>query len=202
MARFPSKEAEVFALAQEMIAGLNANAAIYPSPPVSVGDLGASFGTYMTARNAATAAQAAAEEATATKDEALEAMADNMKADLRYAENTVDFDHDKLKLIGWGGRKAKTSLETPGQARTLEAPRQGECWIFLDWKAPSEGGKVAAYKIKRRQRPSGPWTDAGMSIESEITLSDQARGEELEYRVIAVNKAGEGEPSNTVMAVL
>jgi len=93
-------------------------------------------------------------------------------------------------------------LEVPGQARTLEAPRQGEGWIFLDWKAPTDGGKVAAYKVKRRQRPSGPWTDAGMAIESEITLSDQARGEELEYRVIAVNKAGEGEPSNTVMAVL
>lgn len=37
---------------------------------------------------------------------------------------------------------------------------------------------------------------------SEVTLSDQERGKEWEYRVIAVNKSGEGEPSNTVMAVL
>ena len=41
-----------------------------------------------------------------------------------------------------------------------------------------------------------------MAMESEITLTGQARGKEWEYRVIAVNKAGEGEPSNTVMAVL
>ena len=34
MARFPSKEAQVFALAQEMLSGLAANAAVYPSPPV------------------------------------------------------------------------------------------------------------------------------------------------------------------------
>ena len=202
MARFPSKEADVFALAQEMMSGLAANAAVYPSPPVTVAELGAAFGAYMTANSAAVAAQAAAEQATAAKDEALQTLTDGMRADLRYAENTVNFDDDQLKLIGWGGRRARTSLEAPGQARTLEAPRQGDGWVFLDWKEPVDGGKVAAYKIERRERPSGPWTDAGMAIESEITLSNQERGKEWEHRVIAVNKAGEGTPSNTVMAVL
>ncbi len=89
-----------------------------------------------------------------------------------------------------------------GQARTLEAPRQGDGWVLLDWKEPVDGGKVAAYKIERRERPSGPWTDSGMAIESEITLSNQERGKEWEYRVIAVNKAGGATPSNTVMVVL
>jgi hypothetical protein len=185
-----------------MMTGLAANVAIYAAPPVSIADLGTALAAYMTAKNDSVAAQAAAEQATADKDAALQTMVDGMKADLRYAENTVDFDDDKLKLIGWGGRKANTSLEAPGQARTLEAPRQGEGWIFLDWKAPSDGGRVAAYKIQRRTRPEGPWSDAGMAIESEITLSEQTRGVELEYRVSAVNKTGEGLASNTVMAVL
>jgi len=202
MARFPSKEAEVFALSQEMLSGLSANAAVYPSPPVTVAELATAFGTYLSAKNAAVAAQAASEQATTTKDEALQTLTDGMRADLRYAENTVNFDDDQLKLIGWGGRKARTSLEAPGQARTLEAPRQGDGWVFLDWKEPVDGGKVAAYKIERRERPSGPWTDVGLAIESEITLTNQERGKEWEYRVIAVNKAGEGLPSNTVMAVL
>jgi len=50
-----------------------------------------------------------------------------MKDDLRCAEATVDFDDDKLKLLGWGGRKAP---------KTLEAPREGEGWIFSDSEIP------------------------------------------------------------------
>jgi len=61
-----SKEAEVFALAQEMMTGLAANTAVYPSPPVAVAALAAAFGAYMTGKNAAVAAQAAAEQATTT----------------------------------------------------------------------------------------------------------------------------------------
>jgi len=202
MAQFPRTEPEVVVLAQDMATGLAANAATFPTPPVAPADLQTAIGAYVTARDAAVAAVAAAEQATATKNEALQALTDDMKADLRYAENTVNYDDDQLKLIGWGGRKAKTSLEAPGQTRSLEAPREGEGWVFLDWKEPVDGGAVAAYKIQRRLRPDGPWSDAGMAIESEITLTNQERGKEWEYRVLAVNKAGEGEPSNTVMAVL
>lgn len=202
MARFPSKEAEVLALAQDMTAGLTANAATYPAPPVAPAGLQARIDAYTAFRDAAVAALAAAEQATASKNEALQLLTDDMKSDLRYSENTVDFDDDQLKLIGWGGRAAKTSLQAPGQVRSLEAPRQGEGWIFLDWKAPLEGGAVAAYKIQRRERPDGPYGDVGMAIETEATLNAQERGKEWEYRILAVNKTGEGEPSNTIMAVL
>jgi hypothetical protein len=36
-------------------------------------------------------------------------------------------------------------------------------------------------------------------FESEITLTNQEQGKEWEYRILAVNKASEGKPSNTVM---
>ena len=39
-----------------------------------------------------------------------------------------------------------------------------------------------------------------MAVESEIALTNQERSKKWECRVIAVNKAGEGEPSNTGMA--
>jgi len=34
------------------------------------------------------------------------------------------------------------------------------------------------------------------------SLGEQAKEKELEYRIIVLNKAGEGEPSNTEMVVL
>jgi len=67
---------------------------------------------------------------------------------------------------------------------------------------PVDGGRIIAYKIQRRNRPSGAWQDVATAIETESTLVDQPKGAELEYRVVAINKAGDGEPSNTVMVVL
>ena len=202
MAGFPKSEAEILALAQELVTGLSANVAVYPSPPVSVMDLATTINSYVSAKNAAIAAQATAEQATSDKEDALEDLTEAMKAEIRYAENTVNYDDDKLKLIGWAGRAARTDLAPPGQPRLLEAPRQGEGWVFLDWKAPSDGGKPSAYKVMRRIRPDGPWEDVATAVITEMTLVDQERGKEWEYRIVAINKSGEGEPSNRVMAVL
>ena len=38
-------------------------------------------------------------------------------------KDTDDFDDDKLKLIGWAGRKTSIHLTPPGQTRLLEVPR-------------------------------------------------------------------------------
>lgn len=157
---------------------------------------------HLNARNNLLTAKATAEQAIAEKDEALENLIDALKADLRYAENTVNFDDDKLKLIGWAGKMAATVLAPPGQVRLLEAPKQGAGWLFLDWKAPVDGGRPKAYKVQRRQRSGGSWQDMATAILTEATLVEQPRGAQLEYRIIAVNKAGQGEPSNTVTVVL
>ena len=48
----------------------------------------------------------------------------------------------------------------------------------------------------------GEWEQVGISLSHQITLSNQTRFRQLEYRVAAVNGAGVGVPSNTVAVVL
>jgi hypothetical protein len=60
-----------------------------------------------------------------------------------------------------------------------------------------------AYKILRRDdNETSTWMIAGTSIKTTITLTGQPRHIDLEYKVIAINKTGEGEASNTVTVVL
>ena len=202
MARFPDREAQIKALAQNMVTGLTENAADFPAPPVLSLALQALLDSLITLGDEQAVAQAAAEQVTETKRAGLAELVTAMKADLRYAEDAVNHNDAKLTALGWGGKAAPTALQIPGQPRALEAPQQGEGWIFLDWKKPADGGAVAAYKIERRERPSGDWTLFSMAIESEATLNNQERGKDWEYRVIATNKAGASIPSNSVAAVL
>ena len=205
MARFPIREAEIKSLAQNMVTGLTGQEGIpplFPSPPVAAAALQTLLEALITLSDTQVAAQAAAEQATQAKATALEDLVTAMKADLRYAEDHVNHDDAQLSVLGWGAKAAATALEAPGQPRSLEAPRQGEGWIFLDWKPPVDGGIVAAYKIERRERPTGNWMLAALAIESEATLNNQERGKDWEYRILATNKAGESEPSNTIAAVL
>nr|VFK23165.1 MAG: Fibronectin type III domain-containing protein [Candidatus Kentron sp. MB]VFK28344.1 MAG: Fibronectin type III domain-containing protein [Candidatus Kentron sp. MB]VFK74212.1 MAG: Fibronectin type III domain-containing protein [Candidatus Kentron sp. MB] len=202
MAQFPKAESKIQSLAHEIVSGLEAHPDIFPNPPVSAKELEKELNAYMEAADDAKDKQAAASHAIDLKNEGLERVVDEAKRILRYAENVTDSDDAKLKYLGWGGRRPASALESPGQTRSLEAPRRGAGWIFLDWKAPDEGGKVAAYKVQRREEGSEEWIDVGTAIETEATLSGQPGGKQFVFRVVAINKAGEGEPSNGVLATL
>nr|VFJ45615.1 MAG: Fibronectin type III domain-containing protein [Candidatus Kentron sp. FM]VFJ49442.1 MAG: Fibronectin type III domain-containing protein [Candidatus Kentron sp. FM]VFK20008.1 MAG: Fibronectin type III domain-containing protein [Candidatus Kentron sp. FM] len=199
--KFPTTEGEILALARAMSKGLQDHSDIYPSPPVNVLDFNAAMDAYLAANDAAMAARAQAKYATEAKGEALTAFVGIMKKNLRYAENTVNYDDGDLALIGWSGRRPATPLEAPGQTLSLSSPDRGDDWITLDWEEPEHGGKVAAYKVQRREEGSDDWLDAGMAMETAITLSGQESNKRFAYRVVAVNKAGEGEPSNSLLAV-
>lgn len=147
MAKFPTTEAEITALCQQMIAGIPSSD--FRASAVTAGDLQNQLDKFIRARS-----------------------------------------------------DAATALQKPEQPRTLEAAQQGDSWVFLDWKELIGGGAVAFYRIERRARPDGDWGEAGSAIPNEYTLINQPKGVELEYRVVAVNRAGESLPSNAVTVVL
>nr|VFJ50960.1 MAG: Fibronectin type III domain-containing protein [Candidatus Kentron sp. FW] len=202
MSKFPTRECDILALGEQMVMGLEENGGIYPAPPVNVTDFHGVLDDYLAARDAETAAHAIWEEAVRIKQAALHRLGDVMKTELRYAENTVDFDDEKLKLIGWGGRKPKAPPQSPGQVRALRITGQEEDSISLAWKAPVGGGRASAYKVQRREQSDGPWTDVGTAIRTSITLTNREHGRQLAFRVVAINRVGDGEPSNAVTAFL
>ena len=200
--QYPTNEDAQIALAMRVSNGLTDQAAIFPAPPVAPTEINNLINAYQAKRQAADAAVVAAQMATHDKDDALAAVNSALKSDLRYAENTVNFNNQELELIGWGGRAAPTKLQVPGQTRALEILRQGDGWIYLDWKEPADGGKVAAYKLQRSADGGTNWEDTAAAIDSETTVYNQPKGKNLLYQVVAINKAGEGLPGNTVSVTL
>ena len=200
--RFPKTEAKIITLAQKIISGLKDNPN-FPNPPFSPDQLQEQLDKVIASGDAQVKALAAAKQATETKQTDFNDMITEMKSVLHYAEDAVHDDDALLSELGWGGRAEPHPLQVPGQPRLLEVQAQGVGWLTLDWKKPTNGGASASYKIQRRELIEGAtWSLAGIAIDTETTLNDQEHGKEWEYRVLALNKAGEGEPSNTVTAVL
>jgi hypothetical protein len=151
---FPTREAEIRALARSVIQGMAENPD-YPSPPIATSDLNNLLNAFDSRSDAQLAAKAAAELATAEKQTALNALITALKSMLRYAELAVHGDDNKLKALGWGGKSAPTPLALPNQARNLDCHSQGEDWLILDWKRPVNGGTPSYYKINRRELTEG-----------------------------------------------
>jgi hypothetical protein len=200
--KFPKTEAEAVALIKKMIAGLPENPD-FPSPPVSSTGLSNRLDAFTAASAAQTAIHASGEQATEAKRVAYEEMLADMKFVISYAEHAVDGNDAKLSTLGWGGRSPATPLVAPGQPLNLRVVQQGQGTLSLGWNRPNEGGTAAYYVIKRRVRDSeADWEPVGTIMFLEIELVNQERSKELDYCVVAINKAGESLPSNSVTVIL
>ncbi|MCP4200749.1 MAG: fibronectin type III domain-containing protein, partial [bacterium] len=199
--RFPKAEAKIAHLAQQIADGLDHAAEEFPSPTVPPAVLRAQLEDYREKSAALARSRAEAKIRRVDKNNALKTLKDSMRADLRYAEVTARRHPERLTQLGWGPRRPRTPLEPPGEVRNMKIRDEGDTWVFLAWDAPDEGGEVAVYQIQRKQ-PRGKWGDVATSIDRVELLHDQPRGVELEFRVLAMNRAGTGGPSATVKAVL
>ena len=205
MANFPTREADIKELAENMIIGMAENSDL-PSPPFSSSDLRNALDAFSAAGDTQRASYAVAQQDTEIKRMRLEELLVIMKGILHYAEDMMHGNDAKLSALGWGGRAASTPhpLEIPGQPSSFMVLREEEDAVEFAWTEPADGGEVATYELQRRGRgeEGSTWIIAGISFETRVTLSGQERGKEWEYRVISANKVGRSLPSNTVAVVL
>jgi hypothetical protein len=199
---FPERELEIIRLAEDVAKGFAEQRQDFPAPPFSAEEIGQRLSTYQAAREVAQQDRAREARSFALKNEALRAVVEAAKAAIKYAESMAGREPAKLRMLGWGPRRSPGSnAAVPGQVATLAISEQGKTWIALAWRQPFDGGRVSAYRVQRR-KPGGEWVDVGTSLGTDITLSGQDAGAELEYQVLAINKAGAGPASNIVRAVL
>jgi len=207
MPRFPKRESDVIMLAHAMVSGYTTNPGDFPSADAVA--LGTALDEYATAKADQIEKQAQAQLTTEAKDEKLDGLVEFMKTQLKQSEVDVADDPEKLELIGWGPKAPAQPSNPPGQPRALDPVIQGPGTLFLDWKPPASGtgGTVRTYLVERREQPAGggefnAWHQVGIALESEVQMTDQPRGQQLEYRVIGVNAGGQSVPSNTAAVVL
>jgi len=202
MAQFPKDQMGIIELAEAIIQGLTAYASLFPNPPVSPAQLTTEMLLTISAHDDAVVKAAETEQATTLKNERLGTLSHSMRTVLRYCEVTVDYDDDKLKLLGWAGRAEPTPLEKPGPCTGLKATAEGDGWIALAWTPPETGGKVADYRVMRRKHGAFAWSVVEVAYDPEARLEDQEQGKTWDYCVIASNKAGQSGESNVLTAVL
>ena len=78
--------------------------------------------------------------------------------------------------------------------------------VTFAWDRP-DSAAPRVYVIDRREQPAaggdfGPWQQIATTVERSTVVGSQPRGMQLEYRVKALNLAGESLPSNTSAVVL
>jgi hypothetical protein len=201
MPRFPIKEAEILRLAQEMITGFKNHRQDFPKPMVPIEQMEQELADAHAGLNIWTQARAAAKVATTEKDRRFKRLSETMTVNLRYAETFARRRPRLLQALGWGPRHKRRAMRAPGEVRDLRIVEQLEHAVDLRWKKPMDGGRVVVYRVER-QIAGGEWLPAASIPITGVRLEAEQRGVDLAYRVIAVNKAGEGSPSAIVQAVL
>ena len=97
-------------------------------------------------------------------------------------------------------------LDVPGAPRGLECVETSGRAITIEWQAPdSDGGApIRGYLVERRQGFSSRFINVsrGLVLDRWYRDNNVYEGSDYEYRVIAENEAGQGNPSKPVGPVV
>ncbi|KAI5639981.1 immunoglobulin i-set domain-containing protein [Phthorimaea operculella] len=101
---------------------------------------------------------------------------------------------------------AKNPFDEPGKPGRPEPRNWDKDFVDLEWSPPKEdgGAPITGYIIQKREKGGRSWQDALRTSGDRPVgrVTDVDEGHEYEFRVIAVNKAGPGEPSEPSKSVI
>ena len=196
----PRSEAGLITLAQQVKAALSTNANLADSP-VPKTEFEAILNAFIAKRDSILVKEAELGVEHEAKDALFDDLRDAIQRITNYLDSLTGGDPAEMATIGQSSAGAPVK-QPPGQPRTLEIVSQIDGTLSLDWKSPSDGGRTVSYRVERRERPAGAWETCGATNASDIILTNQPRGKEMEYRIVGFNSNGDSVPSNSVAAVL
>ncbi|KHN73749.1 Twitchin [Toxocara canis] len=101
---------------------------------------------------------------------------------------------------------AKNPYDEPGKPEAPEVTDWDVDRVDLKWEPPANdgGAPITNYIIEKKSKHAKDWTECGKTAgpECEAQIRDLKQGEEYQFRVRAVNKAGPGEPSDPSRRVI
>ncbi|XP_023931299.1 twitchin isoform X3 [Lingula anatina] len=93
----------------------------------------------------------------------------------------------------------KPKCQKPGAPGAPKVEDVGRTFVELSWEKPKHdgGAKIKGYTVYKRAYPEGDWEKVNdyPCVDTRYTVPDLPENSEYEFRVAAVNQAGEGEPS-------
>jgi len=203
MTQYPRTQSQIAALANSMIGGFTEHPDYFPHSDSTA--LQEALDEYNSSCAALVDAQSQAAIAAGTKQEKLNKLQDIIKNQIKLSQVDCVDDPARLACIGWGQRKDAHPVSLPGQSYGLAIAAQCDCWLLLEWNKPpyDTARPVRYYSIERRKADgTDDWQSVATSINNELKLKNQPQMTRFEYRVKAVNAAGESMPSNTITAIL
>lgn len=92
---------------------------------------------------------------------------------------------------------ATSPCEPPGAPRNVEIADYGNGYCTIRFMPPRNdgGAPITNYIVEKRDTGGGRWEKGAEGLDYEITVDNLIPGREVEFRVSAVNKAGQGMPS-------
>lgn len=101
---------------------------------------------------------------------------------------------------------AKNPFDEPDKPGRPEPTNWDKDFVDLKWSPPENdgGAPIEKYIIQMRDKSGRGWTNAatvpGNQTQGKVTNVDE--GHEYEFRIVAVNKAGQSEPSDVSKSVI